>query len=174
MDRRKFLAFTIAATAMTPWRPAAALNEISRALGFRNLHSEEALQVTYWREGNYIASAISRIAHVLRDHRSGEAIEPDPGLLDLLHELRGKLATEAPFEVISGYRAPATNAQMKAQGRGVASNSLHTLGKAIDIRVPGRRLELVRDAALALSRGGVGYYPQDGFVHVDVGRVRRW
>ena len=82
--------------------------------------------------------------------------------------------TDAPFEVISGYRSPASNAQMKARGRGVASNSLHTEGKAIDVRVPGRRLESVRDAAYALARGGVGYYPQDGFVHVDVGRVRRW
>ena len=174
MDRRKFLAFTVATTVMAPWRPAAALGETSRALAFRNLHTEDTLRVVYWRDGAYVPAALRQIARVLRDHRNGEEHAIEPALLDLLHDLRDRLDTDAPFEVISGYRSPASNAQMKAQGRGVASNSLHTEGKAIDVRVPGRRLESVRAAAYALARGGVGYYPQDGFVHVDVGRVRRW
>jgi uncharacterized protein YcbK (DUF882 family) len=174
MDRRKFLAFTIATTVMAPWRRAAALGETRRTLAFRNLHTEDTLRVVYWRDGDYVPEALQQIARVLRDHRNGEEYAIEPALLDLLHELRDRLDTDAPFEVISGYRSPASNAQMKAQGRGVASNSLHTEGKAIDVRVPGRRLEAVRDAAYALGRGGVGYYPQDGFVHVDVGRVRRW
>jgi len=174
MNRRKFLAFTIASSAMAPWRPAAALGEASRALAFRSLHTEERLSVIYWRDGDYVPDALERIAEVLRDHRSGEARQIEPALLDLLHELLGRLETDAPFEVISAYRSPGTNEAMRAAGRGVVSNSLHTVGKAIDVRVPGRTLEAVRDAALALARGGVGYYPQDGFVHVDIGRVRRW
>jgi uncharacterized protein YcbK (DUF882 family) len=174
MDRRKFLTFTVATCVMASWRPAAALGAASRALAFRNLHTEETLRAVYWRDGVYVPDALRRIAYLLRDRRSGEQHEVEPALLELLYDLRARLNTDAPFEVISGYRSPYSNAQMKAQGRGVATNSMHTVAKAVDLRVPGRRLEAVRDAALALGRGGVGYYPQDGFVHVDIGRVRRW
>ena len=98
----------------------------------------------------------------------------DPRLLDLLVELRARLRTTAPFHVISGYRSPATNAMLAATTEGVASNSLHMDGMAIDIRVPNRPLRQLHQVALNLEAGGVGYYPRSDFVHVDTGRVRRW
>jgi uncharacterized protein YcbK (DUF882 family) len=101
----------------------------------------------------------------------------DPALLDLLHELHGTLETDQPFHVISGYRAPETNAMLRERGgshTGVASKSLHMVGKAIDIRLPGVKLEHLRAAATSLRLGGVGFYPTSNFVHVDTGRVRYW
>ncbi len=111
---------------------------------------------------------------MLRDFRTGEAHVIDPGLLDLLHDLNSKLETGEAFKVISGYRSPQTNGMLHEHSSGVASKSLHMQGMAIDIRVPGRALTSLHDAALQLGRGGVGYYPNSDFVHVDVGRVRKW
>jgi uncharacterized protein YcbK (DUF882 family) len=98
----------------------------------------------------------------------------DTGLFDLLHQLSGRLETSGPFQIISGYRSPATNAALHARSSGVAKHSLHMEGMATDIRVPGVELGRLRAAALDIGRGGVGYYPQSNFVHVDTGRVRRW
>ena len=101
----------------------------------------------------------------------------DPKLLDLLHELSGTLETDTPFHIISGYRSPVTNASLRTKGgahTGVATQSLHMVGKAIDIRVPGVKLDDLRGAARSLKLGGVGYYPSSNFVHVDTGRVRFW
>jgi uncharacterized protein YcbK (DUF882 family) len=110
----------------------------------------------------------------LRDHRADEVENIDTDLLDLLFALRKTLETREPFHVISGYRSAKTNATLRAAGSGVAPNSLHRLGKAIDIRTPGRELRVLHEAAVALKGGGVGYYPKSDFVHVDVGRVRYW
>jgi uncharacterized protein YcbK (DUF882 family) len=98
----------------------------------------------------------------------------DPKLIDQLFVLRQKLDTNQPFQIISGYRSPKSNAMLRSNGRGVARRSLHMTGQAIDIRVSGRSLSQVRLAALSLSAGGVGYYPKSQFVHLDTGRVRRW
>jgi uncharacterized protein YcbK (DUF882 family) len=114
------------------------------------------------------------INHILRDHRTGEIKPIDPDLLDLLHALRTRLGTQRPFHVISGYRSPCTNEQLRSRSRGVARKSMHLFGKAVDIRIPGHDLADLRQAALAEQAGGVGYYPRPGFVHVDVGRVRFW
>lgn len=146
----------------------------ARRLSFENLHTGESLSVAYWADGAYLADSVRRIEQVLRDHRTGDVHPIDPGLLDLLHRLRGRLDTAAPFQIISGYRSPATNAMLADAGGGVARDSLHTRGLAADIRVPGRALRAVRDAALSLQGGGVGFYPRSDFVHVDVGRVRAW
>lgn len=173
MNRRRFLGLTLAACAAASWRPAAALGQPARTLSLRNLHTEETLNAAYWREGRYVPEALRGIDRLLRDHRTGEVHEIDRGLLDVLHELSRRLDTPR-FEVISGYRSPTTNTRLAAASRGVVVNSYHTLGMAIDVRVPDRRLDAVRDTALALGRGGVGYYPRDGFVHLDIGRVRRW
>jgi len=117
---------------------------------------------------------LREVARVLRDHRTGIEGAIDPKLLDLLHALRAVLGTSRAFQVISGYRSPATNQMLAASSRGVARDSLHTRGMAIDIRIPGVALEHLRDAAMRLKGGGVGYYAQSNFVHVDVGRVRSW
>ena len=127
--------------------------------------------------GEYQPEALKEINHILRDFRANEIKPIDPGLLDLLHELGGTLETDQPFHIISGYRSPHTNAMLRARGgehTGVASSSLHMVGKAIDIRVPGVKLDHLRGAARSLKLGGVGYYPSSNFVHVDTGRVRAW
>ena len=145
-----------------------------RFLAFFNTHTFERLASLYWSAGEYKPTALERINHILRDFRTGESKSIDTGLLDLLYALRLKLKTEQPFHVISGYRSPATNTALREKGRGVAKNSLHMLGKAIDIRLPGIPLPDLRKAALDLKAGGVGYYSKSDFVHVDVGRVRCW
>lgn len=146
----------------------------TRLLSFENLHTGERLQTAYWAEGRYDPAACQRVDWVLRDHRAAVAAPISTELLDLLHALRLRLGTEAPFQVISGYRSPVTNAHLSSASSGVASNSLHMKGMAIDIRVPGCKLTTLRETAVALKAGGVGYYPKSNFVHVDVGRVRYW
>ena len=174
--RRHFLAGMGAIFLSGSFSPALArLGEV-RALSLDNLHTGEKLAVAYWESGRYLPDALSAVNHVLRDFRSGEVHPIMPGLLDLLAVLHARLDTKSPFEVISGYRSPKTNAMLRAESdhSGVASNSLHMQGMAIDIRVGGRSLAALRDAALVQRAGGVGYYPASDFVHVDVGRVRRW
>ena len=118
--------------------------------------------------------ALAEINHILRDHRTGEVREIEPALLDLLCALHQKLGSTAPFSIISGYRSPETNSHLSSKSNGVVKNSMHLLGKAIDIRLPGHELKTLQRAAVDLQRGGVGYYPSSDFVHVDVGRVRYW
>jgi uncharacterized protein YcbK (DUF882 family) len=172
--RRAFLAG--AASAMTFVRPAFATIGGARTLSFNNIHTGERLVVDYWADGAYVPDALSSINHLLRDFRTGDVHVIEPRLLDLLTGLRTSLEVSAPIEVISGYRSPATNASLRAEREhsGVAAKSLHMQGMAIDIRVANRSLETVHRAALAMQAGGVGYYPQSDFVHVDVGRVRTW
>jgi len=145
-----------------------------RRLAFANLHTGETLEAAYWESGAYIPGALAAVNHLLRDFRTGEVHAIEPGLLDLLVSLSGQTGVPAPYQVISGYRSPATNAMLHAESGQVAVKSLHMEGKAIDIRVEGMDLGYLRDAALSLSTGGVGYYPVSGFVHVDVGEVRNW
>jgi uncharacterized protein YcbK (DUF882 family) len=138
-------------------------------------HTGERLDVTYSLRGVPLPDALSEIDRFLRDFRTGDVHPIDPGVLDVLWsvaEWTGRpLGT---FEIVSGYRSPRTNEQLRAAGGGVARHSMHLEGKAIDLRLEGVATEHVRDVALALRRGGVGFYPESDFVHVDTGRVRRW
>jgi uncharacterized protein YcbK (DUF882 family) len=145
-----------------------------RSLKFYALHTGESLTTTYWENGRYIPEELDRVNYVLRDFRANEVKPIDPSLLDLLTRIQYRLSTNEPFQVISGYRSPLTNAMLHANSEGVAVHSLHIEGKAIDISVPGRSLVQLRGAALAQQAGGVGYYPKSDFVHVDTGRVRYW
>lgn len=145
-----------------------------KELAFRNLHTDEKLRVTYFKNGGYDASAMARINHILRDHRSGDAYPMSRNLIDLLHDLQLKLRSDAVIEIISGYRSPKTNATLVKNSDGVARNSYHTKGLATDIRIPNVSLRRLQTAALFMQRGGVGFYPKSDFVHVDVGPVRRW
>jgi uncharacterized protein YcbK (DUF882 family) len=179
MDRRKFLAFGTLGLIAAPEIVRAAgsrtfLNSESRSLSFFNLHTTEKLAATYWEKGRYITESLDVIAHILRDHRNGEIHEISPRLLDTLCELSFKLENTKPFQIISGYRSPATNSALRNQGHNVAKHSLHMDGLAIDIRVEGLNLSVLRQAAISLKAGGVGYYPKEQFVHVDVGRIRTW
>ena len=145
-----------------------------RTLSFHSLHTEEKLTATFWSKGQYLRDGLSEIQHILRDWRANEIHQIDPALLDLLYDLRDSMNTGAPFEIISGYRSPGVNKNLRRNSNGVAKRSLHMRGMAVDIRLPGRRIGSLRDAALKLKRGGVGYYPKSNFIHVDTGRVRRW
>ncbi len=174
-DRRKILALGGAALGVALCKPAlAAPLPETRSLSFYNLHTGESLKTTYCVDGTCEAGALEEINHVLRDFRTGEIHDIDVGLLDLLTAIRAKAETNKPFHVISGYRSPHTNQMLRANSSGVAKRSLHMEGEAIDIRIPGRELTWLRQTALGLKRGGVGYYPKSNFVHVDVGRVRQW
>jgi len=145
-----------------------------RLLSFVNTHTGERFADAYWEAGNYLPDAMAAINQVMRDHRSGEVHAIDPRLLDQLHRLKGEVSASAPFQIISGYRSPATNAALHENSSGVATRSLHMEGRAIDVRVAGVDLTRLRDAAIAMQSGGVGYYDASNFIHVDTGRVRRW
>lgn len=166
---------TLFATSLKPAFAAGATSG-ARSLDLRNIHTGEHLSIDYWVNGAYLSDALAAINKILRDFRTGDIQPIAPHLLDMLARLHGKLETSKGFEIISGYRSPATNAALHARfvESGVAVKSLHMQGMAVDIRVPGRPLILLRNAALSERAGGVGYYPQSDFVHVDVGRVRRW
>jgi len=185
MNRRRFLGYgaAAAAAALVPARAHGAVagageaKKIERVLSFFNTHTGERLHTAYCCNGQYEPDALREVNHILRDFRANEIKPIDPKLLDLLHELSGTLETDQPYHIISGYRSPHTNAMLRQRGgeqTGVASSSLHMVGKAIDIRVPGVKLEHLREAARSLKLGGVGYYPSSNFVHVDTGRVRYW
>ncbi len=145
-----------------------------RVLRLQNLHTGESLKATYWAEGRYIAEELTALNRVLRDHRSNETYTMDQRLFDMLHLLQQQVAGNGTYHVISGYRSPTTNAKLHKKSSSVAKRSLHMQGRAIDIRMPGVELKQLRQAALDLKAGGVGYYPRSGFIHVDTGRTRFW
>ncbi|OGS55667.1 MAG: hypothetical protein A3J79_03025 [Elusimicrobia bacterium RIFOXYB2_FULL_62_6] len=140
-----------------------------------NTHTLERLDVVYRRGGVYDPGALMKLDLFLRDWRADRVKHYDPRLFDLLTELAAKAGRpEAEIHVVCGYRAPATNKSLRGRSSGVAEKSLHIKGAAVDIRLPGTRTSRLRDAALALKGGGVGYYARSDFLHVDIGRVRRW
>lgn len=144
-------------------------------LRFFHTHTGERLDVTYRAGGEYIPEALDRLDHFLRDHRTGDAHHYDPRLFDLLNDLMASVGkTGAEINVVCGYRSPWSNEFLRTHTVGVAPRSLHMEAEAIDIRLPGVQTSTLRDAALALHRGGVGYYAKSNFIHVDVGRVRHW
>jgi len=157
--------------------PSFALADVAkdvRSLALNNIHTGERMTIAYWEKGAYIPDALTAINHLLRDYRNNEVHVIETGLLDLLTLLHARLESSAPFEVISGYRSPATNAMLHAESHGVAAKSLHMHGMAIDIRLADRPLDVLHTTARDMRLGGVGYYPSADFVHVDVGRVRYW
>ncbi len=156
--------------------PAAALLDADapRALNFVHTHTGERLHLEYFSAGRYLPDALARLNHFLRDFRTGDEHPIEPGLFDLLHRLSASAGCDQPFHVISGYRSPKTNAALRRQSEAVAAGSLHMTGQAIDIRPTDVPLARLHAAALALRGGGVGYYPSSNFIHVDIGRVRRW
>ena len=162
-----------------PSSARAAIEKISgsfspKQLSLFNTHTGEQLDSVFWEAGDYVPDELRRIDHILRDPLTGETKEMDVRLVDLLHSLRRTLAAPNPFHIICGYRSPRTNAALRQNNAGVATHSLHMTGQAVDIRLPGIPLTFLRRAALVLKAGGVGYYPQSDFIHVDVGPVRTW
>jgi uncharacterized protein YcbK (DUF882 family) len=144
-------------------------------LHFFHTHTGERLDIVYRHGDSYDANALERLNRYLRDHRTGDVHDYDPRVFDLLHDLTAALGRpDAEIDVICGYRTPWSNEYLRTHGHGVAQHSLHMQAMAIDIRIPGVSTSALRDTALGLHRGGVGYYAASSFVHVDVGRVRRW
>ncbi len=155
---------------------ASALTESDarRHLAFHNTHTGETADVCFYDWGDYCPEALQQINHILRDHRTNDVKPIDLKLLDRLYALKVKIGTDTPFHVISGYRSPATNAMLRKISTGVARKSFHTRGMAIDIRLPDYDTRKLRDACIALNSGGVGYYRDSDFVHLDTGPVRHW
>lgn len=145
-----------------------------RWVHLHNVHTGEKLEAIYWENGEYVPDAVQALNKVLRDYRNDQVHPMDTGLYDILGQIQARTGSRQPFQVISGYRSPATNKMLSDRSGEVAKHSLHMEGKAMDIYLEDVALEHVRTAALDLGRGGVGYYPRSRFVHVDVGRVRQW
>ncbi len=173
MNRRYFLGLSLSAVAAPALarRPA----ERPRALSLHHMHTDERVSLVYRVGDHYKRSALQQLNWFLRDFRTGDKVAIDPQLFDLLYDVKASLGdTEARYEILSAYRSPQTNAMLRRTGHRVARNSLHLSGQALDIRFPDLATREIRDAALALGRGGVGYYPGSDFVHIDTGAVRHW
>lgn len=176
-QRRSFLKSSVAlasALALPSLARAAIAAPHERSLRFYNTHTGETLRTMFWAEGQFIPEALQDINHLLRDHRNDKVAAIDPELILLLDRVSSQFSNNEVIHVISGYRSPETNQMLHESTGGVAKHSMHMEGKAIDVRIPGRDLERLHKAALALKGGGVGYYPDSQFVHMDTGRVRHW
>jgi uncharacterized protein YcbK (DUF882 family) len=182
LERRELLRFGLAAGVSTAvggvlgsraWAQTAAPAG-PRRLTLHNLHTGETFDEAYFDGGRFVPDAVKAVNKVLRDFRTGDVRQMDLRLLDLLHQVHGRIDADRPFQVISGYRSPVTNAKLHERSGQVAAHSLHMDGMAIDVRVEGVALDHLHKAAMDLGVGGVGFYPTSNFVHMDVGRVRRW
>lgn len=176
-NRRKFLIHSsVSALALSFPQLTLANAKIGneKSLSFLNLHTNETLQCCYSKNDQLDLSALAKINHILRDHRTQEVAQIDHELIEMLHTLHTLTESSAPFEIISGYRSPKTNNALRNSTTGVAKKSLHMQGKAIDVRLPDIELKKFRDVAISLQAGGVGYYTKSGFLHLDTGRPRNW
>ena len=189
MNRRSFLALGAKAAvgiclaqAVPAWANVpSSLSERSqktksktKSLSFYHTHTRERLDITYAKAGEYDLEALARINTYLRDFRTAEVHPIDPAVLDILWSIQQKMCCNSTYEIISGYRSPKTNQLLRKRSNGVAKRSLHMQGKALDVRITGEKTRNVRDCAISLKSGGVGYYAKSNFVHIDTGRVRTW
>jgi len=172
--RRLFLRRASAAALLLPLGAAWARAPQRRSLSFVHTHTGETLSSVYFEDGQYRADELGRINQLLRDFRTGDIHPIDPGVLDILADLRTLADHDEAYEVISGYRSAQTNAELHRRSSGVAEHSLHMQGRAIDVRLPRFSTARLRELALGMGRGGVGFYPRSDFVHLDNGRVRFW
>jgi uncharacterized protein YcbK (DUF882 family) len=155
--------------------PVRAVERVAaRRLTFVNLHTGERLESEYFRANGYVPDSLAAIRTVLRDFRNDEQHVIDPKLMDYLYDVARRAGVAPEFSVISGYRSPRTNAQLRERSSGVARHSLHVEGRAIDVRLAGVGCADLAGCALDLARGGVGYYRRSDFVHLDTGVFRTW
>ena len=171
-NTKRFIRVALLMGLLLPLNTTSSVGE--RSLSFYHTHTKKTLDVTYSVGGEYVESALAEVNDFLGDFRSGDATVIDPELLDPIYDVRASLNSNGTFEVISAYRSPETNEMLRKLGRGVAKKSQHLLGKAIDVRLRNVDSIDLRDAAIKIKRGGVGYYEKSDFVHIDTGRVRRW
>jgi uncharacterized protein YcbK (DUF882 family) len=173
MSRRHLLKLAFGASALCA-APAWAKTASRRSLSFEHLHTGERLSVTYFANGAYDPQALTAINRVLRDFRTAQVHPIRRQLLDQLYLVHAAIGSDAPYQIICGYRSPATNAYLRRTSSGVAQHSLHMDGMAIDLRLADTQTRHLRDVAARLKLGGVGYYASSNFVHLDVGRPRQW
>jgi uncharacterized protein YcbK (DUF882 family) len=175
LGRRAFLVRSLSATTvLASGHRAAAATVAAHELSFFHIHTAEKLTITYREHGELVPGALDAINRYLRDFRTEQEHDIDVALLDALHALYATFDGRGNFEVISAYRSPRTNAALRQATSGVAENSLHLQGRAIDVRLTSAKTAALRDAAIALRPGGVGYYPESNFVHIDTGKFRTW
>jgi uncharacterized protein YcbK (DUF882 family) len=176
VSRRSLIAGGISAAILATIKPAAAAVAPlkDRTLHLYHRQTGEFFKETYFQDGFYVVDALDRVNWLMRDWRTDQTKTIDPALLDLLFNVGNNVDAAKPFEILSGYRTPETNAALRRHGVRTASHSYHMVGQAVDITLPGVSLRNMRKAALALGQGGVGYYPNKGFIHVDTGDVRQW
>ena len=172
--RRDFLVGSIAAAAGLSGAARCAAAEKQHPLAFYHIHTGEKLKIVYREQGELIPGALEEINYFLRDFRTEQIHKIDVGLLDELVRIYRNFDCRGNFEVISGYRSPRTNEALRHLTTGVAEHSLHLSGRAIDVRLTSTATTNLRDAAIALRSGGVGYYARSNFVHVDTGAFRTW
>jgi uncharacterized protein YcbK (DUF882 family) len=176
-QRRSFLKSSVvlaSAIGLPGLAKAAQPAPAERTLRLYNTHTGESLRSVFWAEGQFIPDALKDINKLLRDHRNDKVADMDPKLILLLNDVSDKFGDGQTLHIISGYRSPESNAKLAAASNGVAKHSMHMDGKAIDIRMPGKNLAQLHKAAMSMKAGGVGYYPDSQFVHMDTGRVRYW
>ncbi len=155
--------------------PAVGRQGLEHRLVLYNTHTAERIDIVYRRGDEYLPEALAKLDYFLRDHVTGDVRHFDPRLYDVLSDLTAAVGHPGgEIEIVCGYRTPTTNESLRAHTTGVAKHSLHIQAEAIDLRMPGINTLKLREAALALRRGGVGYYPHSDFIHVDTGRVRQW
>jgi uncharacterized protein YcbK (DUF882 family) len=179
VNRRDVLKLGLAAAAslIIPVNAFSSINDFTtdeRMLCLYNLQTKEYLKAVYWKNGQYIDEALGKINHIMRDHYNGAVRSMDKRLLDFLFAIQKEIGTDESFHIISAYRTKRTNELLRKRNKKAAKYSLHTKGKAIDIRLPHHKSKELRRAAYRIKAGGVGYYPRANFVHVDVGAVRFW
>jgi uncharacterized protein YcbK (DUF882 family) len=174
LSRRPFLLGLSLLPALGLVTPVRAARAPERQLVLHHQHTGESLRTVYFADGAYLEDSLRAINRIMRDWRNDQVAAIDPRLLDIVHLLQGQLELKGPLEIACGYRSPQTNAMLRRRSRGVAKNSLHMQGMAVDIMFDGRTLAAVQKAAVALGAGGVGYYPGSGFIHLDTGPVRQW
>lgn len=175
-SQRRSALLTALGAASVPFCSAVAAASTYPELSVRlyNLHTTEHLDTVFWADGHYNLSALADINKILRDHRTGDIRQMDPRLMSILYLISQKVGTKKEISVISGYRTAETNRKLALINSGVAKNSYHIKGQAIDIRIPGYKTSLIRDAAMKLRVGGVGYYEKSNFTHLDTGPHRHW
>jgi len=178
LSRRKFLkkSALLAGSALAlPQTLFSSTNtESQKVLTLYNIHSHETFYAPFFEKNYYKLSGLFEINRAFIDYRTKEMIQVDVKLVNLLYDIKVRLGLDKQFNILSGYRSPKTNAWLRKRNKGVAKNSFHMYGKAVDLSVPGVSLRKLRDVAMSLKQGGVGYYPKSGFVHIDVGPVRSW
>jgi uncharacterized protein YcbK (DUF882 family) len=179
LSRRGFLrlmlwAGVISCSSKSAFAAIDAISSDEKSLALYNPRTKESFKGVYWRNGDFVAGTMKNIYHIMRDTRTDEIKQIDPDLLDLIFKISIKLESKAPFHVISGYRSRKTNDLLLKRNKCVAKNSYHTRGQAADIHLPGIKTTVLRRAAYELKKGGIGYYPRRGVVHIDIGPVRYW